>query len=308
MASFGLKVTRLGFGVASRLLPERTARIAYCLFCRTDGRKPKGAKAAKVHAEGLRILAKAEQTRLAVTDGSVTTHRFRAGSEAAPRVLVVHGWGSQAVYLARMAEGLSAKGLDVTVLDLPGHGLSSGRTLDIRRAVEALLAASRQAGGFDAIVGHSFGGAATLTAVSGLLSCFPAVKTERLVLIGAPSRLDFIFEGFARVVGLSRDMLQRLEAEAEKVTGVHPARFDGVTLAMKANVPLLVIHAEDDKEVPAENARRYEGASDKIAVSWANGLGHRRIVSDNGVIATIGDFVMRKNGAENVSAPRSSVA
>ncbi len=291
MASFGLKVIRFGFAAAGRMAPAIGARLAYRLFCLTDSRKPKGEKQRQAHAAGRAILASARQVRLSLAAGSVMTHHVAAVDRTAPRVLVVHGWGSQAAYLARMAAGLSAAGLDVVVLDLPGHGLSSGRTLDIRRAVESILAASRQYGGFDAIIGHSFGGAASLTAVSGLLACYPKVKTGKLVLIGAPSRLDFIFEGFARMAGLSAAMLRRLEDEAERSIGAHPTAFDGVILAPKADIPVLVIHAEDDKEVSADHARRYEGLSDKIELVWANGLGHRRIVSDDGVISLVATWV-----------------
>lgn len=291
MASFGLKVIRFGLGVASRLDPDRGARLAYRLFCRTDGRRPKGKKQRQAHTEGLEFLTGARRIQLSLSSGSVMTYHLPPTERGAPRVLLVHGWGSQAVYLARMAKGLSEQGLDVVVLDLPGHGLSSGRTLDIRRAVEAIRAASAQYEDFDAIIGHSFGGAATLTAASGLLGCFPRVKTGRLVLIGAPSRLDFIFKGFADMARLSSDMLRRLESEALRVTGVHPAEFDGIELARRAGVPVLVVHAEDDKEVGAENARRYEGVSEKISVVWANGAGHRRIVSDRTVIELVASWI-----------------
>lgn len=295
--SIALKITRFGFRIADRLAPAATARLAYRLFCATDSRQPKGEKQKRVYSEGRTLLAEARQTRLSTPTGTVTTHHFVVPGTSASRVLIVHGWGSQAAYLARMAKGLADAGLEVVVLDLPGHGLSSGRRLDIRRAVEAIAAADRAYHGFDAIVGHSFGGAASLIAVSGLLSAVSRVGTSRLVLIGAPSRLDFIFRGFADTVGLSNAALGRLEIQAERRTGVHPAQFDGPALALKADIPVLVVHAEDDKEVAAENARRYEGLSRKIDLLWANGLGHRRIVSDDTVIAAIADYLHRDEKA-----------
>lgn len=307
MASFGLKVIRFGLGMAVRISPDRGARLAYRLFCRTDSRRPKGKKQRLAHAEGARLLSGARQVRLSLTGGSVMTYHLPPSRPGAPRVLLVHGWGSQAVYLSRMAKGLSEQGLEVVVLDLPGHGLSSGRTLDIRRAVEAIRAATSQYEGFDAIIGHSFGGAATLTAASGLLDGCPQVRTGRLVLIGAPSRLDFIFKGFADVAGLSDGMLRRVESEAMRVTGVHPSEFDGIKLAARADVPVLVVHAEDDKEVAADNARRYEGVSDRISVVWANGSGHRRIVSDEAVIRLVGAWISGET-ASDIRPARAAAA
>lgn len=304
--SLGFKIIRFGLRVADRLAPNARAWLAYRLFCSTDGRQPKGEKQKRVYADGLALLAQARQMRLVIPTGTVMTYHFEATVTNAQRVLIVHGWGSQAVYLARMAHGLAGAGLEVVVLDLPGHGLSSGRTLDIGRAVEAIAAANRHYRGFDAIVGHSFGGAASLIAVSGLLSTVARVGTNRLVLIGAPSRLDFIFRGFADTVGLSEASLRRLEMQAERRTGVHPMQFDGPVLALKADIPVLVIHAEDDKEVAAENARRYEDLSGKIELLWANGLGHRRIVSDSAVIAATATFIHRKEESppSEPTAPR----
>ncbi|TIX33931.1 MAG: alpha/beta hydrolase, partial [Mesorhizobium sp.] len=49
-------------------------------------------------------------------------------------------------------------------------------------------------------------------------------------------------------------------------------------------VPTLVIHAPDDREVSADHATRYAGAGDHVSLHWADGLGHRRILADKGVV------------------------
>ena len=69
--------------------------------------------------------------------------------------------------------------------------------------------------------------------------------------------------------------------------------LDGVTIARRLGRPLLVVHAEDDKEVGADQARRYLGVADHIRHHWANGQGHRRIVSAPGVIDAVCDFLLR---------------
>lgn len=292
MAPFALSVIRLGLKAVSTLSPEYGARLAYQLFCTTDSRKPKGAKQRAAHAEGEAILSGAQPVLLSLSDCSAMTYLFdQPADPGAPRVLVVHGWGSGAAYLAPMAAGLHAAGNRVVALDLPGHGRSSGRILDMRRAAESLQAASREHGPFDAIVAHSFGGAATIVATSGLIGCVPRLKAGRLVIIGAPSRLDFIFGGFIRIMRLGKDMLRRMEARAEQETGLHPDVFDGARLVAKLGIPALVIHARDDKEVPADNAEAYEGVSPRVTVQWADGLGHRRIVRDQGVIDGIARFI-----------------
>lgn len=290
MTSFALSVIRLGLKAVATVSPERGARLAYRLFCTTDNPRPKGAKQRAAHAEGQAILSGAKAVQLALTDCTAMTYLFEA-EKSAPRVLVVHGWGSGAAYLAPLARGLHAAGNRVVALDLPGHGRSGGRILDMRRAVEAIGAAAREHGPFDAIVAHSFGGAATIAATSGLIACVPRVKAGRLVIIGAPSRLDFIFKGFARMMGLSKAMLARMEEQARRETGLHPDSFDGARLVSRLGIPTLIVHAHDDKEVPADNAKAYEGVSPAIAVHWADGLGHRRIVRDERVIEGVAAFI-----------------
>ncbi len=299
MAPFALSVIRFGLKAVSILSPEHGARLAYRLFCTTDSRMPKGDKQKAAHAEGEAILSRTRQVRLSLSDCSAMTYLFETGdAPRAQRVLVVHGWGSGAAYLAPMAAGLHAAGHRVVALDLPGHGRSSGRILDMRRAVEAVQAASREHGPFDAIVAHSFGGAATIAATSGLIACVKRVPVGRLVIIGAPSRLDFIFGGFARIMRLGKDMLRRLEEQAQRGTGLHPRMFDGARLVSRLGVPALIIHAHDDKEVPADNAEAYQQVSPQISVHWADGLGHRRIVRDAGVIADIAAFIAEGQVAE----------
>ena len=67
--------------------------------------------------------------------------------------------------------------------------------------------------------------------------------------------------------------------------------FDAARSVGRLVVPMLVIHAEDDKEVPAVHARRYAASSPNVTLEWANGLGHRRIVSAEPVIERIIGFL-----------------
>jgi pimeloyl-ACP methyl ester carboxylesterase len=67
--------------------------------------------------------------------------------------------------------------------------------------------------------------------------------------------------------------------------------FDAARILGMVTTPVLVIHAEDDKEVSADHARRYAAAGGNIELVWANGLGHRRIVSAAPVIERINAFI-----------------
>lgn len=292
MPSFAIKVTRFGFSALGRVSPELASRAALALFCRTPPKRPREGKAKAAFAEGARMLALAEKLRLGPAGARVGVHRIGSPNCSAPRVLVVHGWGSRAEYLADLAMGLREAGAEVFVLDLPGHGRSYGRSLDMRLAAEAMARVQEQFGPFDAAVGHSFGGAALMAAAGGSFPGIPAIKAHRLAVIGAPSRIDDVFTGFARMVGLSPATGRALIARTERRVGCPVEALDGVPIALRLGKPLLVVHAEDDKEVGADQARRYLGVADHIHHHWANGQGHRRIVSAPGVIAAVSDFLL----------------
>ena len=61
-------------------------------------------------------------------------------------------------------------------------------------------------------------------------------------------------------------------------------------------LPALVIHAPDDREVSTDHALRYAKAGDHVRLHWVEGLGHRRILSDPGVVSSAVAFVGEQQG------------
>ncbi|MFY8102001.1 MAG: alpha/beta hydrolase, partial [Allorhizobium sp.] len=272
MPSFPLKVTRLAFAQLEKLSPGVAGRIAFELFCRTPSRKPKGAKARQVFFVGRNRLRQATLVRLALSRGMAAAHHLPAEGKAdRRRILVVHGWGSRAEYLSDLAWGLRQTGADVIVLDLPGHGASSGRRLDLKIAAEAIVAAERHFGRFDGVVGHSFGGGAVMMAAGGVFSDLQTLNATRIALIGSPSSMGEVFNGFASMVGLGRSSVGAMRSRAVEIAGARVEDLDGVSVARRIDRPLLVVHAEDDKEVNVGHAQRYIGVSPHVRHLWANG-------------------------------------
>lgn len=292
MPSFALRVTRLGLSGLARLSPKLAGKLAFKLFCFTPSRRPKGKKAQEVHAQGRARLDAAERVMLTFPEGGAMAYRFNGGAKGRRnRYLIVHGWGASSEYMSELALFLAGTGAEVISLDLPGHGRSPGRFLNIRLAVAAISAAAERFGAFDAAIGHSFGGASLATAAAGFLPEIVPVLPKRLVLIGAPSTMGWLFADFGRVMGLGPSVQAALEAEVGRVTGRRLSDFDGGRGLSVVDRPVLVIHAEDDKEVSADHARAYASAGDHVTLFWANGFGHRRIVSAPPVFDAIATFL-----------------
>jgi pimeloyl-ACP methyl ester carboxylesterase len=293
MASFGLKVIRGVFGAAEHVAPRLSGRAAFELFCRTPNVKAlsDGEKRAVDRAAG--FMAEARHHRLKTKTGCVMLHEFRPepGRASAGTVLVIHGWRSRTEYMRALIEGFRNAGYRVASLDLPGHGQSLGRRLNMVNAVEAAKVASDWFGPFKAIVGHSFGGAVAANAIAGSIRGIQPVAAEQLVLIAAPSSLPAIFADFSRMLNVGRRSQVSMADQVKRLSGRPLNEFTGDRQLAEAPVPTLVIHAPDDREVPADHARRYAGAGSHVRLHWADGLGHRRILADKGVVERAVTFV-----------------
>ncbi|RWE60571.1 alpha/beta fold hydrolase [Mesorhizobium sp.] len=293
MASFGLKVIRRVFAAAEHVAPRLTGRAAFELFCRTPNAKvlSDGERRAVDRAAG--FMTEARHHRLKTKNGCVMVHEFRPepGRRAAGTVLVIHGWRSRTEYMRTLIEGYRDAGYKVVSLDLPGHGQSQGRRLTLVSAVEAARLTGEWFGPFVAVVGHSFGGAVAANAVVGSVKNIPPLAAERLVLIAAPSSLPAIFNDFSRMLSVGPRSQAAMADRVERIAGRPLHEFVGDRQLARTPVPTLVIHAPDDREVSADHARLYAGAGDHVRLYWADGLGHRRILADRGVVERAIGFV-----------------
>src|SRR5215207_7660872 len=167
---------RLWFRVASTVAPRVAERQAAAIFM-TPRRRP----AADVRAEPRGA------SRVLMTKGGFALSGWEWGMGPKPVVLLVHGWGGLAADMAAVAESLVDQGYRAVAFDMPAHGRSPGKRSNLVEWVRALRAIERWAGGFAAMVGHSFGAAAVTFALE------EGVRAERAVLISpAPGPMHFL--------------------------------------------------------------------------------------------------------------------
>ncbi len=128
-------------------------------------------------------------------------------------------------------------------------------------------------------------------AAGGVLSALPAHRPKALVTIGSPSGMRWLFTDFGRLMGLRPRTQRHLEDIVETRAGRSLDGFSAADMLAGLDLAMLIVHAEDDKEVAADHARGYAAALPGAELFWANGYGHRRIVSAAPVIARIVGFV-----------------
>ncbi|WP_192245118.1 alpha/beta hydrolase [Mesorhizobium silamurunense] len=293
MASFGLKVIRGVFGAAEHIAPRLSGRAAFELFCRTPNVKAlsDGERRAVERAAG--FMAEARHHRLKTKTDCVAVHEFRPepGRGSRGTVLIIHGWRSRTEYMRTLIEGFREAGFKVVSLDLPGHGHSLGRRLNMVNAVDAARVAGEWFGPFVAAVGHSFGGAIAANAVAASVKGMPPLAAQKLVLIAAPSSMPAIFDDFSHRLNVGPRSRVAMADRVTHLSGRPLSEFTGDRQLAEAPVPTLIIHAPDDREVHADHAKRYAEAGDHVRLHWAEGLGHRRILADKDVVARAVGFV-----------------
>lgn len=298
MAPFALQVTRLGFGIYGRIAPKRAGRAAFKLFCRTPARKPKTKSYASRLALAEPKLARAQRLDIATDRGMFTSYLFEPEKPvpAGTTSLVVHGWGSRAADMLALVDRLLEAGERVVAIDLPGHGASPGRALNMVQAIAAVDAAWRQYGPFNAMIGHSFGGAVIVNAAAGAVPGYPAHQPEKLVTIASPHSMTDVFDGFGTAVGLPPAVRNAMDDEVLRLACRPLATFDTPRLLHDMKIPALVIHARDDKEVSVKSAEAKAKAGPHVTLHWADGLGHRRIIASADVAERVARFVAGEMG------------
>lgn len=292
MSASALRYMRPLVRAASFVAPGATGRLAFRLFC-TPPRPAKRNGNGK--ASELAPPARLQQASLRAIPfpcGSAQAYVFEPETGIATRtVLLVHGWTGDAASMAGFVEPLLAVGYRVVAFDLPGHGASTGRELNIPLGVASLAAVARVFGPFRAIVTHSFGGAITLAALAGSVRGQPAVSADRLVLIAAPSSITGITRQFGQAIGLGRRGQAALERRIHVVAGNPVEAFEAPLQLKTIGLPTLVIHDRQDRELGFQHAQALAEVGPFVRLEATEGLGHRRILKARPVAESVVRFL-----------------
>jgi pimeloyl-ACP methyl ester carboxylesterase len=226
------------------------------------------------------LLLRPADERIDLGDGLVAW-RWGAG----PTVLLVHGFEGNRSQFAAIIDELLERGLSAVALDVPAHGESAGNELTAVKFAAAIERAFSRVEPVHAVIGHSMGGAMSLFSLAHM------DRAPRVVLVSAPSSLKRQLQRFATAVGLSRRGTAAFIAAVETRVGRPASDFDVRRIADKIDLPLLLIHDQNDRQVPVAEAARAAHALPQAELMVTRGLGHNRLLADVTVVRAIVDFV-----------------
>ena len=226
---------------------------------------------------------RAADARLDLADG-LAAWRWGSG----PVVLLAHGFEGSPRQFGALIEALVARGYAAVALDMPAHGASVGSEASpasFARAVDQALGAL---GPVHAIVGHSLGAAASLHTVA------QRGGVGRIALISSPSALERVLRGFAGALKLSRRGADAFIASVERQVGQPAADFDVKRIAPLLALPILLIHDQNDRQVPVIEAARAAHMLPGAELLVTRGLGHNRLLADPTVVNAVVEFVAQE--------------
>jgi pimeloyl-ACP methyl ester carboxylesterase len=252
-----------------RIAPRLAAAVTYPFFTRVGARRRVREYERATHEEARRSVIEVGHRR-------VVTYEW---GEGARTVLLVHGWRGRASQFAALVRDLRFEGYRVVSFDAPGCGDSPGRRTnigDLHAIVTAL--AGREPAPFHAVVGHSVGSLAALTAAS------ESDVTSHLVAIAAVTRFRYLHEAFGRTVGLgARARALHEKWYAHRLRHSAPDlydRFDATVLDLPPDLQLTYVHDRADGWADIGEVRRLAADRDaQVRLIETEGFGHSRILS-----------------------------
>jgi pimeloyl-ACP methyl ester carboxylesterase len=266
---FSLAMLRTVNRFGGQFAPDATARRAARLLCTPFA---SGRLRARDADDGGALRSDIE-----IGARRVAVYRW-GDAQAQPRVLLAHGWSSYALRFLPWVRALRAAGYAVVAFDQPRHGRSDAGRCTMACFARTLRGVAHRLGPFEAVVGHSMGGAAAMLALA------DGAQAKRVVLVAPAADPDAATRRFARKVGLVGGIVPRIQRHLEVQTGVTVHDLAVHVRAPSLAVPALIIHDLADTEVPWEEGESYARHWPGARLLSTSGLGHSRIVN---VAATI---------------------
>ena len=203
------------------------------------------------------------------------------------KILLIHGWSGRGTQLVKIADELLKIGYSTISFDAPAHGKSPGKKTIMLDFIAAILEIDKQFGPFEAAIGHSLGGMSVLNAIK------KGLKLNHAVVIGSGNIVQDIMDDFISKLELKPIISNRLRLHFEKKYNENMDNYSAFLAAKEITIPVLVIHDENDFEVPVKAGIHIHEHLQNGELFITKGLGHRKILGDNEVIQKLITFISK---------------
>ncbi len=151
--------------------------------------------------------------------------------------------------------------------------------------IAAALQIEKEFGPFEYAIGHSLGGMTVLNAIK------RGLNVKKAVIIGSGDVVEDILNDFVLKLKLKSNIAQRMKSNFENRLGETMNSYSAYIAAKEVSVPVLVVHDENDDDVPVSAAHHIYKHLEKGQLLITKELGHRKILGDSKVIKKIVEFI-----------------
>ena len=228
------------------------------------------------------ISSKKETHFIPSINKRIKTYEMEGSSK---KVLLVHGWSGRGSQLSSIATECNKKGFFVVSFDAPAHGGSSSNTTNVPEFVEAINFLNTTKGPFDYAIGHSIGGICIMNSLR-----FGDMY-KKMVTISSPHVNVDMFKDFIFKIGLKEKSLNKLLEVFKSKVGSDVESYDLIKCAKISNTPTLILHCDDDRDIPVECSKESIKHFKKGKIIITKGLGHRRILRNKSIVKSVVNFL-----------------
>ncbi|TND09893.1 MAG: hypothetical protein FD123_821 [Bacteroidetes bacterium] len=243
----------------SAIAPRKAGRASFNIFCHPFR--------AKLSDKQRDFLQSAKQPDLIHREETVKTYRWGKGKK---NILLLHGWQGHSYRWRKFIEAFDPELFSLHAFDAPGHGLSSGKFLNVPLYSEVIQNMIGRIGKVDTIITHSLGGFSALYTFHHK----PELQPEKMIMLAPPGEAREFFEFFQRALKLSDQTITATEKRFRELFHEGPEYFSAPRFAKSMTVPGMLIHDEDDEETHADNSRRIHEQWKGSELHITKGLGH----------------------------------
>ncbi|MCG2611189.1 alpha/beta hydrolase [Flavobacterium sp. SM15] len=243
----------------SLVMPKKAAQIAYKFFSEP--------REGKLNPNSIpEILKEAEKETIILENHTIQTYTWKGNQN---KVLLVHGWESNASRWEQFIKELRKSKSTIIALDGPGQGLSSGIEFNIpqyAKHVDALIQKFQP----QYIIGHSMGGATCLY----YQYKYNNPYLQKMVILGAPSEFEILLNNYKKTISLNEKAFELLKQRFVERFEIHPSDFSGKKFASTFNLKGLIAHDIDDDVVSFDEGKKIAEAWKSAEFIQTKGLGH----------------------------------
>lgn len=202
------------------------------------------------------------------------------------KALLVHGWSGRGTQLVKIADQLTDMGYTTISFDAPAHGKSPGSTTLMVEFIASILELEKKYGKFDIAVGHSLGGMSVLNSIK------KGLKLDKAVIVGSGDSINDILQDFVKKMNLEPKIAHLMRSSFEQTYQESMENYSGSNAAKEVNIPILVIHDENDEDVPYTASVNIHKTLKNSELLLTKSLGHRKILGNEDVILKIKNFIV----------------